>query len=171
MEGNPLRLTCDSASALVPGFLDGELSEEQTSSVRAHLLDCPACREVAKGEQVLKRWFIDEPIPDAPAGFAARVSRRAFAGDPGVLVPVAGHSSESSVLPFVLRLTAAAAALLLMLAATMHVRSRSAGGDELRAEDLDAVWAEIYDLEGESPARYWDDDPAADSGKSAVRDR
>jgi hypothetical protein len=75
------------------------------------------------------------------------------------------------VLPFVLRLTVVAAALLLMLATTMHVRSRSVGGDELRAEDLDAVWAEIYDLDGDSPAESWDDDPAADPGESAARTR
>ena len=97
-----MKPTCDDARALVPSYLDGELSEAQASPLRAHLLDCPACRGVAKEGKALRRWFEFEPAPvSVPAGFAARVARRAFAGDPGLLVPEpAVFRPRRSMLPF-----------------------------------------------------------------------
>lgn len=154
-----MQLTCDNASALVPSYLDEELTEAQAAPLRRHLLACPACREVAKELTALKRWFVADAAPAIPAGFAARVARRAFAGDPGTLVPQeapelgerpAGASGE--VLPFVLRLTAAAAAVLLVFAIGIRMQTIPDSSEGLRADDLD-VWGEIY---GDLP-----DDPAA----------
>jgi len=113
---------CDDARALVPSYLDGELSEAQASPLRAHLLDCPACREEAKQGKTLKRWFEFEPAPvSVPAGFAARVARRAFAGDPGLLVPEPpAVRQRRPLLPFLLLATAVAAALLFVLAVAIQ---------------------------------------------------
>ena len=147
MQGNPVTLSCDTAPALIPGFLDGELSEEQAAPLRSHLLDCVACREVAKVEKSLKRWFAAEADPVVPSGFAARVARRAFAGDTGVLTPARPPGEEATILPFILRLTVIAAAVLILLAAAIQFQSRPATGDELRADDLDDVWEEIYEIE------------------------
>lgn len=147
MLGNHVTLSCDNASALVPGFLDGELSEEQAAPLRSHLLGCFACREVAKMDKSLKRWFVVEPDPVVPSGFAARVARRAFAGDPGVLTPAGPPEREATILSFVLRMTAVAAAVLILLAAAIQFRTRPATGDELRADDLGDVWDDIYELE------------------------
>jgi anti-sigma factor RsiW len=147
--------TCDNAIALVPSYLDGELSEAQAAPLRTHLLQCPACREVAKDLKGLKRWFVAEPPPAVPAGFAARVARRAFAGDPGLATPAFGaprERAEGTLLTFVLRATAAAAALLLLLAAGLQLQARPTAGDELQAEDLDLVWEEIYGLDTALPA-------------------
>lgn len=160
MDDNAEHATCENAAALVPSYLDGELSEAQAGPLRAHLLQCPACREVAKDLKSFKRWFVDEAPPAVPPGFAARVARRAFAGDLG-LAPAgetarapAGPGSASAdgrLLVFVLRLTAAAAALLLCLAAALQLQARPTSGDELQAEDLDLVWEEIYGLESAAP--------------------
>src|ERR1700752_2002103 len=108
-----MKTSCDETRKLVPRYLDGELSEAQASPLRTHLLDCPACREVAKEGRSFHRWFeAVEPVPVAiPAGFAARVARRAFAGDPGMLVPVEPPSlvPRRSLLPVLLIASAAAA--------------------------------------------------------------
>lgn len=120
-----MKITCDAARPLVPGYLDGELTELQASPLRAHLLDCPACREVAKEGKTLARWFTEEParIP-VPAGFAARVARRAFAGDPGLLVPEPPPlRARASLLPFLLVASAVAAALLFVLAVAIQRES------------------------------------------------
>ena len=154
MDVNSEHQTCENAAALVPSYLDGELSEAQAAPLRTHLLQCPACREVAKDLKSLKRWFVEEAPPAVPPGFAARVARRAFAGDPGLegaeaLAPAAAGPgpADGRILAFTLRLTAAAAALLLGLAAAVQLHARPTSGDELEAEDLDLVWEEIYGLE------------------------
>ena len=128
-------LTCENAGALVPVYLDGELTEAQAAPLRAHLFACPACREVAKGAKNLKRWFSEaaRPAVEVPPGFAARVARRAFAGDPGLFVP-APAAERSPQLTFLLQLTAVAAALLLVFAIAIQSRSLP-GGDGIQADD------------------------------------
>lgn len=120
-----MKITCDAARSLVPPYLDGELSEAQASPLRAHLLDCPACRETAKEGKALERWFVAEPLAvGAPAGFAVRVARRAFAGDPGLLVPEPPLvQPRRSLLPFLLVASAVAAAILLVLAIALQRES------------------------------------------------
>ena len=113
-----MKISCDDARTLVPGYLDGELPEGQASPLRGHLMDCPACREVAKQGKNLSRWFEAAPaaVP-VPAGFAARVARRAFAGDPGLLVPEPpAVRPRKPLMPFLLAACAVAAVLLFVLA-------------------------------------------------------
>lgn len=130
-----MKITCDAARPLVPGYLDGELSEAQAAPLRTHLMDCVACREVAKEGKTLARWFEFElPPVSIPAGFAARVARRAFAGDPGLLVPEPpAIRQRRPLLPFLLVATAIAAAVLLVLAIAVQRESlpRSNGLDAL----------------------------------------
>jgi anti-sigma factor RsiW len=120
-----MKITCDDARPLVPSYLDGELTEVQASPLRAHLMDCPACREVAKEGKALARWFETESARiEIPAGFSARVARRAFAGDPGLLVPEPpAVRQRRSLLPFLLVATAVAAALLFVLAVAIQRES------------------------------------------------
>jgi len=147
-----MKITCEDARPLVPSYLDGELTEGQASPLRTHLLDCPACRETAKEGKNLQRWF--EPDPSAvkvPPGFAARVARRAFAGDPGVLVPEPpAVRPRRPLLPFLLLATAVAAALLFVLAVAIQRESLPQGNG------LDAT----------DPPPPWLDAPAADSSPS-----
>ena len=120
-----MKITCEAARPLVPSYLDGELTEVQASPLRTHLLDCPACREVAKEGKSLRRWFEFEPgsVP-VPAGFSARVARRAFAGDPGLLVPEPpAVRPRRPLLPFLLVASAVAAAILFVLAVAIQRES------------------------------------------------
>lgn len=131
-------MECQNALTLIPSYQDGELSEGQAAPLRRHLLDCFACRERAKAEVSLKRWFVAEPAVAAPSGFAAHVARRAFAGDEGLrevtLRPRAAGTSDQ-LLPFVLKLTALAAAVLMVLALALRSRSLPES-DSLEATSL-----------------------------------
>lgn len=120
--GETMTMQCDDARLLVPSYLDGELSEAQAAPLRKHLLDCQPCRASAQEAKNLKRWFVPGEEVAVPSGFASRVARRAFAGDPGwadnpdTLVPAAPPAGqEGRILPFVLRLTAVAAVFLALL--------------------------------------------------------
>ncbi|MAF64953.1 MAG: hypothetical protein CMJ84_04745 [Planctomycetes bacterium] len=132
---------CERIRPLVPGYLDGELSEEQASPLRKHLLDCRACRTATQGEKALRGWFVAGEVIAPPAGFAAHVARRAFAGDRGERAPadpVGDPRSQGAVLNFVLAATAAAAVLVLLLAGGIGgVGLPTEGG--LRADDVAPV--------------------------------
>ena len=138
--------TCESVRSLLSGYLDGELSEEQAAPLRAHLLDCRACRETVQEGRVIGRWFVraQPAAVEIPQGFAARTARRAFAGDPGHSAAgvLAGSEAEAlvraaargSLLPFVLRLSAAAAVLL--FAFSLLIRNESLPrGSEMEAQE------------------------------------
>lgn len=154
-----MKITCDDARTLVPSYLDGELTEVQASPLRTHLLDCPACREVAKEGKSLQRWFEFEPAPvDVPAGFAARVARRAFAGDPGLLVPEPPpRRPRRTLLPFLLVASAIAAAVLFVLAVAIQRESlpRTSGLD---ASENRPPWLEAP-AQPENPAQAPADAP------------
>ncbi len=146
-----MNTTCKPFAPLIPAYLDGELSDAQAGPLRRHLLECPACRREVAGEKALKRWFVAEPVPAVPVGFADRVARRAFAGDPGLEASAPRSADEGRILPFVLTLTAAAAALLLIVAGSIHGLIVPAGGT-LGAEDdvpmkLEQVLGELERLE------------------------
>jgi hypothetical protein len=146
-----MRVSCEDVRSLLSSYIDGELSEEQAAPTRAHLLDCQTCRESVQEVKVIKRWFnlsVDEGARMAPAGFASRVARRAFAGDPGVpgvIVPTPSSTGVPAgidstplgragvILPFVLKMTAIAASLLFVL--SLFIRDASLPtGDGIGAE-------------------------------------
>jgi hypothetical protein len=139
-------MDCRQAEPLIPSYLDGELSEVRAAPLRRHLLDCQPCRAGAQGEKNFKRWFAPATAAVIPTGFAARVARRAFAGDAGegltggmVLQPQLSPSlrlveTEERTFQFVLALTAAAALVVIALAVSMRSWSLPSG-TSLRATD------------------------------------
>lgn len=156
---------CRRVRPSIPAYLDGELDEERARPLRRHLMDCQPCRTATQGERALKRWFQAEAAAPIPAGFAARVARRAFAGDPGresAPAPAAtgaagGEERGGVLLTFVLRATAAAAVLLIALAALLRSVELPSGSD-LRAEDrsppaLEELLRDLDRLEAGAPAK------------------
>jgi len=113
-------MECQNARSMIPSYCDGELTEAQAGPLRQHLLDCQPCRGSAQDLKNLKRWFAASEAAAVPQGFAARVARRAMQGDTGELVAgeagVQGGEERGRLLRFVLACTAAAAALMLLLA-------------------------------------------------------
>jgi len=148
-----MEMTCQDARPLVDAYLDGELSEARAGLLRKHLLDCHPCRTGAQDGRNLKRWFAAARAQEdvltsraassgVPSGFAARVARRAFAGDVGQSAGsfasasvsaedsepvVAGPRREGSIFSFVLTATAIAAGVALMLAVGLRLQGRSTG--------------------------------------------
>jgi len=115
--------TCQDALPLVPSYLDGELSEVRAGLLRKHLLDCQACRASAQDSKSIARWFVQPARAEfaAPSGFAARVARRAFAGDTGSFEAARPAPRENGrLLQFVLSLSAAAAAVMLLSAIALR---------------------------------------------------
>jgi|TARA_B100000959_G_C14545302_1_gene445359 anti-sigma factor RsiW len=129
---NSIDFTCADARPLVPAYLDGELTADRASPLRQHLMECADCRTQTQAHKTQHQWFVPTPEVSVPEGFAARVARRAFQGDTGE----APASTEllAPVLPFVLKMTAAAAGLLLVLSGVMRAVDIPTGG-ELRADD------------------------------------
>ena len=121
-------MECTQARTLIPSYLDGELSEAQAAPLRRHLLDCQPCRAGAQGEKNVKRWFAPDDSIEIPEGFAARVARRAFAGDTGEgFATGAAARDEGGLQRFVLQVTAAAALLLLVLSVALRSLSLPPG--------------------------------------------
>ena len=124
-------MNCESARPLIPLYLDGELTEPRASVLRPHLLECPNCRGVAQGAKALKTWFVPTEPVSIPDGFAARVARRALAGDRGFALEseraqastgLAGEREETPILQFVLQAVAVAAVLLITLSIAIRLK-------------------------------------------------
>ncbi len=143
-----MSIRCQDALPLVPPYVDGELSEAQAAPLREHLLGCQACRGSAQNLKGLKRWFAPSnrhagnPDDRVPAGFAARVARRAFAGDTGerpeaplptpTIQPARAAHEHTG---FIRELTGLAAALLVAL--TIGLRMQDVpSGERLRADEM-----------------------------------
>ena len=133
-------ILCTDARPLIGLWADGELSEAQSAPLRNHLLGCRECRCSMQDLRALGRWF-EAGRTDGrelvPPGFAARVARRAFAGDTGERAGATAGVLERErrrSLDFVLCVTAAAAAVVLAVAIGLRVRELP-GGERLRAED------------------------------------
>ena len=148
-------MDCTHANSLFSGYLDAELSEAQAAPLRQHLMDCAACRARVQADKALSAWFVPESAVEVPPGFAARVTRRAFAGDLGRdlearprLQGLAATGRDSSLNRFLLQATAIAAGLLVVLAIGLGRWGRSGGpqggfgtGGELDADDLNRTEA------------------------------
>jgi anti-sigma factor RsiW len=133
-----MNAVCRDASALIPSYLDGELTEAQAAPLRKHLLSCQACRGSAQSEKNLKRWFVEAEAPAVPKDFAARVARRAFAGDRGEPVDVdtlAGIASKPRTRPLTAAKPERVLRFVLALTSVAAQNSRLPRGSELSADD------------------------------------
>jgi anti-sigma factor RsiW len=161
-------MQCKNAHPLVPKYLDEELSEAEAAPLRRHLLECSACRVRVQEARSLRAWFVPSPPVAVPRGFAARVARRAFAGDPGEVAPVRAEAPAEGgrVYQFTLQLTAAAAVLLATLSIALTIDKRpkverlQADGTSLSRtlDELDAL------NRAEEATRA--DDPVEDAGEA-----
>ncbi|MFT5286914.1 MAG: anti-sigma factor RsiW [Planctomycetota bacterium] len=149
---------CENSNLLIPGYLDGELSEEQATPLRRHLLECMACRDIAQDDQAMKRWFVAEEPLIAPPGFAARIARRAFAGDTGLLMPaVPGEDvlvaqKDEGQFQFVLRMTSIAAAVLFCFSLAIRTQSLPGSADLSATDNYSEVLDNLERLNTEEAA-------------------
>ena len=66
-------MNCDEISQLLSARLDGELTEEETAALEAHLAACPECRALSQQLEALRGAFSRLEDVSAPEGFARRV--------------------------------------------------------------------------------------------------
>ena len=165
-----MEFSCQEAVPMIGAYLDGELSPARAALLRPHLLECSACRNAAADGRSLQRWFAPlresaesgELAVAVPSGFSARVARRAFAGDRGEREErgdwaerAAPAREEGRILPFVLRLTAVAAAAALLFALGVQLASRpqspNLAADDRAALPLAQIQSELDRLNGVAP--------------------
>jgi anti-sigma factor RsiW len=183
-------MECQDARRWIQGYLDSELQEEQAAPLRKHLLDCQACRVSLQAEKNIKRWFVQPKSVAVPRDFAARVARRAFAGDRGerfsepalvgggAVLSFDTARTEQRSLRFVLTLTAAAAVVLMMLAFSIRGLNLPSGtnmkADDTRTKSTEEVIRELDELNRSTtmpvvvPVSAAEDAAAKDANKSTV---
>lgn len=83
----------DRLSALV----DGELDHDARERALVHLAHCSSCRAEADAQRAVKRLLAGTPVPDQPAGAAARLLALAEPGGP--LPPRARTMPQGPVVP------------------------------------------------------------------------
>lgn len=152
--------SCNDYRSLVPAYLDGELSEAQAGPLRRHLLACAPCRVATQGQRSLRAWFVPTAEVAVPEGFAARVARRAFAGDTGEPPPAGGthqtpgDGGADSLRSFVIGMTALAAGLLLALSLGIRALDVPTAGEISADADvpmrLERILSELDALEDPS---------------------
>jgi NACalpha-BTF3-like transcription factor len=71
-------MDCNAYHILITGYVDGELSADETQTLKIHLHTCEAClrylQRLEKLEALLKRYHLLQEIPDVPAEFAHNLS-------------------------------------------------------------------------------------------------
>ena len=153
-------MDCKQAQPLVPSYADGELSELQAGRFRKHLMDCQACRALVQEEKSFQSWFVPTEPVAVPEGFAARVARRAFAGDAGVLTPAAPPEPvrrEAPILQFSLKMAMAAAVVLMVASLGIGLVNQPDSGDTISADENEPEFHEVLNeldkLKAEDAAR------------------
>lgn len=122
-------MECQDARLLILPYLDEELTEAQAAPLRKHLIECRSCRSEAQSDKALDAWFVPTAELSVPADFAARVARRAVAGDTGGRFESTPQVVEGGgrILPFVLNLTAAAALVLFLVSLAVKFQGNPSG--------------------------------------------
>lgn len=149
--------SCEAVRALLERYHDGELPESLAAPLRGHLLDCGDCRGRFGELQNQRAWMVPSEAPVAPRGFAQNVARLAFSGAAPVEEPeVEAEASEPpapvfDLMPFVVGIVAAAAAVLLGLSIALGMSTHGTGGAELLAEPLPEVLRELEALNSADP--------------------
>ncbi len=155
---NAQNMPCEQAERWIHKHVDQELSVKQVGELRQHLEACAPCRALHGELQASKAWFVAEEAPAVPAGFAARVTALAFAGQAGsaeteapVLAHLSGGAARGVVLGgsdrFLKRATAVAAGFLAVLGLALYSQN-AVSERSLVAEDgsLETVLEEMDQL-------------------------
>src|SRR5574341_2309470 len=88
-------MRCEEALELITGLVDGELSPAESSSIRAHFVDCPSCPQTYFLESSMKRALRHAAMDiRAPAQLREKIIRKqrrslweAWASELGELLP------------------------------------------------------------------------------------
>ncbi len=71
-------MTCQQVNPLVERYVDGQLSQELSASIRAHERGCARCAARIRAARLLVRTLAAEPEPRAPGRFEDRVMEAVY---------------------------------------------------------------------------------------------
>ena len=72
-----IRKDCSKFGSLITGYVDGELGESDKRNVKAHLADCPNCKQDYLDELKIKRTVKERlPIYETPVSLQRRIRRQ-----------------------------------------------------------------------------------------------
>jgi anti-sigma factor RsiW len=140
-------MECQDAKLLILPYLDDELSEATAAPLRQHLIECASCRAEAQADKALDAWFVPTGEVAVPADFAARVARRAVAGDRGGRYDDVHETVEGGgrILSFVLQATAVAAVLLFLVSVAVKVQDKPTEALQANSANLNELLDELDD--------------------------
>jgi anti-sigma factor (TIGR02949 family) len=101
-------MNCNEVRTLIDEYAAGALGTDPARAVRAHLAECPRCREALREEEHLRRALAGLPAVAAPDDFEDRLRRRLS----GVMPAAVPASPDRTALPWRTALLVAASLLL-----------------------------------------------------------
>ena len=146
---------------LLAAYLDDELPLEERSSVDRHLALCASCRKQLASLTALSRAVAEEPVPEVPAGLAARIGR---AIDEASVVPM--PKRRGYAIPATIAATIAALGLLVVV----QWRENAPPQREAPAELSKSVGAPTPAPPAAPPAEYKQDLPIFDRADQKAKE-
>jgi predicted anti-sigma-YlaC factor YlaD len=140
-------LTCEAAETLIMTEVDGLLAGEEAAALSAHAESCSACRARRRASLEVARALslrVDAPVP---AGFAARVTARAFPGESlGWIDAINWRRWTEWMLPV------AAALLMVAFVAGHRASTVTTGEAEATSSESTSAAADVWSWSGEADA-------------------
>ncbi|MBL8693313.1 MAG: zf-HC2 domain-containing protein [Planctomycetes bacterium] len=153
-------MRCSHVRSRLSAFHDGELGRSEAEEVRAHLMDCRACRGAASELRTMSSWIDpQEPVPAMSAGFTdavmARLHAPAESEDEAQALPVLALARWISIAAGVVAAVSLASLFgpaRPLSSGTLDAAPRSAIERAIRENDLSAMRAAAAAREAGSPA-------------------
>ena len=121
---------CEPFAALLDPFIDGELTQEETDRVRAHLAQCPDCQAYVADALAMREAFPDIEDVELPAGFTA-----------DVMAAVAAHPRKKPASPWrKVLLPLAACFALVVLVRYMPMSGGGAASESTASADTSVAY-------------------------------
>lgn len=141
---------CEEFAALLDPYVDGELTGEEAARVRAHLADCPGCRDYVDGALAIRAAFPEVEETAVPEGFAAGVMAAVRAEEERKLARARKNGRWRHIL-----LPLAACFALVVLLRTVP-GGRSAGGslNAAKSAPMTAADSAVSDPAGDSGSQH-----------------
>lgn len=142
---------CEEYAALLDLYVDGELTAEEMTRVRAHLETCPGCRAYADDALAIRAAFPSVEDTEVPEGFAEGVMERVRADAAAEAERKKRNDRKNSRRRWTGTLAALAACFAVVLLVRGVPRDRDSKGNEAGAPAGDAPAPVLYSAPESAP--------------------
>ena len=142
-------MNCDSIAELLPDYLQGSLSSEQTRIVEEHLPHCAACFDEVAVWEKMSVLPTEQPSPESRARFEAMLHVFPSAGrevPARTLAPARPNSGWTAVMQWLRTPVGAVAWSLALLVIGVGIGARIGGKDASRSEEIAAMHSELASM-------------------------